>query len=123
VVFNSEAPHRRLKVWQKSLLLLRAMYLVSKSLPPSERFELSTQMRRAAWSILLNIAEGSGRRTRVDYAHFLGMARGSAREVSSQLEGAVVCELVARPMAEEAVELSDEVSRMLTAMILKLDPP
>jgi four helix bundle protein len=51
------------------------------------------------------------------------MARGSAREVSAQLEGAVVCELVARPMAEEAVELSDEVSRMLTAMILKLDPP
>lgn len=66
-MFNFE----KLDVWQKSIDFV---YFMTQSFPDAERFELTNQMRRAAVSISSNIAEGSSRASRVDFARFVELA-------------------------------------------------
>jgi len=73
--------YRRSKAWQKCDDLALAIYKASRGFPREEIYGLTSQMRRAAVSAPANIAEGSGRKTRKDYLHFLYQARGSLREV------------------------------------------
>ncbi|HEY0460282.1 MAG TPA: four helix bundle protein [Pyrinomonadaceae bacterium] len=61
------------------------MYKITKDFPKEELFALTNQLRRASASIGSNIAEGCGRGSNKDYAHFLQMAIGSAFEVDYQL--------------------------------------
>lgn len=69
-----------LKVWQRSHALTLAIYHLTETFPADERFGLISQLRRAAASVPTNIAEGSKRRTRLEYARFLNMAEGSDRK-------------------------------------------
>ena len=71
----------QLRVWQRSHRLALAIYRHSKSFPPEERYGITSQLRRAAISVPTNIAEGSKRRSNVDYARFLNIAEGSLAEV------------------------------------------
>lgn len=75
-----------LDVWKVSMDLVVKVYEITRGFPKSEQFGLASQLQRAAVSIPSNIAEGSGRGTRKDFAHFLDQARGSLFEVISQLE-------------------------------------
>lgn len=70
-----------LKVWQRSHTLALEVHRLTSSFPKSEQFGLTSQIRRAALSIPTNIAEGSKRRTRPEYARFLNIAEGSTAEV------------------------------------------
>src|SRR5579871_206818 len=76
---------RSLKVWQKSHASVLAIYQVSAKFPTTERYGLTSQLRRAAVSIAANIAEGSVRSSDADFARFLHMALGSASEVDYYL--------------------------------------
>lgn len=71
---------RNLIVWQKSHLLVLMIYELTRSFPMEERFNLTSQVRRAATSIPTNIAEGCGK-SQLDFARFLQNAHGSALEV------------------------------------------
>ena len=75
----------KLGIWQRSQQLTLDVYKVSKSFPKDELFGLKSQIRRAASSIPTNIAEGCGRASNKDYAHFLQIAIGSASEVEYEL--------------------------------------
>jgi four helix bundle protein len=66
--------------------LARTVYKITQSLPEEEKFGLVAQMRRAVISISANIAEGSSRRTAVDFARFLEIALGSSFELETYLE-------------------------------------
>ena len=79
-MFNFE----KLEVWNKAIDFADAVYSITRAFPDDERFGLTSQMRRAAVSISSNIAEGSARHSRDDYAHFLEIATGSIFEVVSQ---------------------------------------
>jgi four helix bundle protein len=79
------ANFKELKVWQESVKLARAVYMLTKSFPSDERFGLTSQMRRAAVSIPSNIAEGYGRANRKEYLHFLSVSMGSLHELETQL--------------------------------------
>ncbi|MFA6475592.1 MAG: four helix bundle protein [Patescibacteria group bacterium] len=70
-----------LEVWQLSLKLIGSVYKIAKDFPDNERFGLTSQIKRAATSINLNIAEGSGRSTKKDFASFVRNSIGSTREV------------------------------------------
>ncbi|BAB72507.1 four helix bundle protein [Anabaena sp. FACHB-709] len=72
-----------LDFYQDSLRLLKAAYRLADSLPDCERYNLSDQLRRAASSILLNIAEGYGRYHYLDRLRFMYIARGSLAETKS----------------------------------------
>ena len=79
-MFNFE----KLDVWQKAIQFADLVYGFTKTFPDDERFGLTSQMRRSAVSISSNIAEGSSRHSRDDYARFLEIATGSVFEVVSQ---------------------------------------
>lgn len=74
----------RLEVWEKAINFADTVYSVTREFPSDERFGLTNQMRRAAVSISSNIAEGSFRNSRKDFARFLEIAIGSLFEVISQ---------------------------------------
>ena len=73
----------KLEVWQSARLLNREVYQVTRSFPVNEQFGLTSQLRRASVSVPSNIAEGSGRNSDKDFAHFLEQAYGSLMEVAS----------------------------------------
>ncbi|MEJ2186919.1 MAG: four helix bundle protein [Gemmatimonadota bacterium] len=71
----------KLDVGLRAHALTREVYQETRAFPEDERFALTAQIRRAAYSIGANIAEGCGRRTDRDFARFLDMALGSASEL------------------------------------------
>ena len=77
--------YKELNVWQKSIDLTEKIYKLSDCLPPSEKFGLISQMRRAAISIPSNIAEAYGRKSSKERKQFLSTAIGSSRELETQL--------------------------------------
>ncbi len=75
----------KLGIWDRSHQFTLKVYNVTKSFPQNELFGLTSQIRRASSSIPTNIAEGCGRGSNKDFAHFLQMAIGSASEVEYEL--------------------------------------
>lgn len=74
-----------LKIWQMAFELSNEIDAISKVFPKSEMFSLTSQIKRAADSVVLNIAEGSTGQTKLEFKRFLGMALRSAIEVVSCL--------------------------------------
>ena len=111
---------RELKVWEKAHALTLKLYTLTRTFPRDEQYGLTAQIRRAAASIGANIAEGSGRRTRRDFARFLQVALGSASELQYHLVLAVDLELLSRSDHEQLDGATGEVKRMLTGFIRKL---
>ncbi|WP_419176495.1 four helix bundle protein [Desulfosediminicola sp.] len=77
--------HHDLVVWQEGMKLVEHIYGVARRLPDYEKYELSSQLRRAAVSVPANIAEGAGRNGQKEFLHFLTIARGSLCELETLL--------------------------------------
>jgi four helix bundle protein len=73
----------KLAVWQEARKINRVIYRLIRKFPKEELFAMTSQMRRASISVSSNIAEGSGRNSDQDFAHFLGQSYGSLMEVAS----------------------------------------
>lgn len=110
--------YRELVVWQKAMNFAEHVYRVLRTFPAEERYALCDQLRRAVVSVPSNIAEGRGRDSARDYAHFLTLARGSLNEVSTQLE--LATRLGYMKPGSGLYEESIEVGKMLNTMIRRL---
>ena len=77
-------PHEKLDAWRLAKALAVRVYLLTASFPKDERFGLVDQMRRAAVSVMSNLAEGCGRTSPRDQAHFSPIAFGSLLELDAQ---------------------------------------
>ena len=108
--------HKDLIVWQKSILLVKEIFILTNKLPKSEIFGLTSQMRRAAVSIPSNIAEGYGRKSPNEYNQFLSIAYGSALELETQLIVCVETQLISNVDSEKSNSLLQEVLKMLNYM-------
>ena len=78
--------YKNLIVWQEAKKLTILVYKLTESFPKSEEFALKGQMRRAAVSVMSQIAEGWLRRSVKDKLHYLEIAEGSLLELESQAE-------------------------------------
>ena len=102
-----------LKVWQRSHALALDLYRTTATFPETERFGLVSQIRRAATSVPANIAEGSKRATRKDYARFLNVAEGSAAELEYLMILARDLGLIAADQGSRFCDELQEIARML----------
>ena len=107
---------RDLKVWQKAFSLVRKVYQLTRTFPPDERFGLTSQLRRAAVSIVANIAEGSGRATKGEFINALSVARGSTREVDTLSEIAWQLKFIEEASFRDIVQDATEISRMIYSL-------
>lgn len=78
--------HKKLDVYKASRELLLECYKLTSQLPTEERYNLVSQIRRAALSVKLNIAEGSSRKTIAERKRFYEIARGSVIEIDAAIE-------------------------------------
>ncbi|MBT8215520.1 MAG: four helix bundle protein [Acidimicrobiia bacterium] len=101
--------YQELRVWAAAVEMAVACHSLTKQFPKSERFELSSQLRRASVSVAANLAEGAGRKSDRDFARFIRIARGSANEVETLL-------ILANRFGYVAEERSKELQRELKAV-------
>jgi four helix bundle protein len=114
-------PHKNLVAWQEAMELVRLIYVFTSELPSDEKFNLISQLKRAAVSIPLNIAEGAGRNSNQEFKHFLHIARGSLSEVNTVLD---LCVLLEFSTSERIKPLNDQEQKcaaLLNGLIKSLD--
>ncbi len=112
--------YKKLKVWQKTRVLVKDIYILSRKFPEEERFGLTSQIRRAVVSINLNISEGSGR-TDKGFKNFLRNAHTSALEVENIL---ILCSDLEMITEKEYNDFSArilEIQKMLFGLMDSLD--
>jgi len=112
--------HRDLVVWQKAMDLAVAVYRHANRFPREESYRLTSQITRAVASVPANIAEGNGRGTAREYAHFLSIAKGSLMEVETFLLLAVRLDYLTEPAVHATLALIIEISKMLTTLRAKI---
>ena len=111
-----------LRVWSKAHFLTIDIYKATRLFPKEELFGITSQMRRAASSIGANIAEGAGRKSDGELTRFLHIARGSAAELEYHLLLAYDLGLLSEAVRGLLAKQTDEVQRMLTALIQQVQP-
>ena len=111
-MFNFE----KLDVWQEAIQFADLVYELSGDFPADERFCLTNQMRRAAVSISSNIAEGSSRMSRTDFARFVEIATGSLFEVVSQTTIALRRKLLGPDNYNRIYAAAEKRSKMLSGL-------
>ena len=75
-----------LRIYQEGYKLVIDMYKLTRTYPKEEQYEIVSQIRRAAYSIPLNIAEGWGRKSKLEFKRFLKMSLGSCNELQVLIE-------------------------------------
>lgn len=116
------ASYQDLRVWQRAMEFVGAVYDLTRGFPKEELYGLVSQMRRAAVSIPSNIAEGKGRLTDPDRSHFYFQARGSLLEIETQILIAQRLVYLSEPRAHALVERLSELGRMLNSLIHSIGP-
>ncbi|MFT5876427.1 MAG: four helix bundle protein [Salibacteraceae bacterium] len=106
--------HKDLEVWKRSMNLVVDVYDCLKLIPNEERYTLGSQVKRSAISVPSNIAEGAGRKGKVEFLRFLDIAQGSLSELETQLI------LVQRLKFGDTVQLVDKDIVIIRKMIYKL---
>ena len=114
------ASHRELMVWRKAMNMVVQVYRLTDRFPRSELYRLTSQVTRAAASVPANIAEGNGRATRKDYAHFLAIAKGSLNETETFLFLAMRLGYLRDEEAGPTLDLITEIGKMLTTLRARL---
>ncbi len=105
-----------IQAWQKARELAKIVYLASGTEDFGKDFDLRRQIRRSAVLIMANIAEGQGRRTDKDFAHFLNMAMGSIAETKSHIYLALDLGYIDQTQFETIYECTDEIGKMTFAL-------
>lgn len=113
--------YKELKVWQKGIELARLIYEITSKFPAEEKYGLVSQMRRAAVSIVSNIAEGQARHGTGELLQFLSHAYGSSAELETQLILSRDFKFCSEEDFGRAASMIDEEQKMLSGMRRSLE--
>jgi four helix bundle protein len=105
--------HEDIQGWQRARELTKFVYAITKQEAFARDFSLKDQIRRAAVSVMSNIAEGFERGGRAEFIQFLSIAKSSAAEVQSQLYVALDQEYVTPEQFDKGYKLCDETMRLI----------
>ena len=105
-----------LGVYQKARKLVKDVYQIQTQFPAEEKYALGDQIRRSITSVTSNIAEGSGRDSVKDKAHFCVIAFGSLMEAFSQLQIAQDLKYISENEVERLRPQFEEIAKMLTGL-------
>lgn len=114
--------YKDLLVWQKGIDLAVDVYSLTRDFPETEKFALSSQIKRSASSIPANIAEGYERQSTKSYSQFIKISRGSLFELETHLILAERLEYITK--TELYIKIKDQIieeGKMLNSFIKKLD--
>ncbi|MBI3885727.1 MAG: four helix bundle protein [Opitutae bacterium] len=103
--------------WKKARELCREVYALSGTGPMAKDFGLRDQLRRAATSVMANIAEGFGRGGNREFIQFLGHARGSCAEVKSHLYVAFDAGMISQPDFDRLYRLASEAEALISGLM------
>ena len=106
-----------LVVFQRALDLMADVYTATESFPRSEMYGLTSQLRRAAGSVVSHIAEGQGRMTFGEWRQMLSEARGSVYEVQAHLIAATRVGFMSKPISDQLRKSAALVGRMLAGLV------
>jgi four helix bundle protein len=112
--------YKKLQVWRKAHELVLLIYKVTRKFPKEEKFNLISQMRRAATSGATNISEGCGKYTQRDFANYLQTAQGSTQEVEYLVFLSYELEYLTGSEFRQCDQKANEVKAMLISLITKI---
>jgi four helix bundle protein len=107
-------------VWQKAYELTLTIYRLTKKFPQEEQYGLISQMRRAAVSVVSNIAEGHSRKNKTEYVQFLSIGYGSLSELETQILLSRDLTFLGQTDTQHLIQLKDEIGGMLYTLMQKL---
>ena len=113
--------HKNIEIWGLSYNFVLDMYALTEKFPESERNNLTSQMRRAATSIPLNIAEGSSRKSTKEFLNFLNYAYGSAKELDVLLSLSKDLKFVNKEEYDVAYKKLDKLMAKLYAFLQNIE--
>ncbi len=108
---------KKLEIWKRAVALVTEVYQLTQAYPQHEVFGLTSQTRRAATSIPLNISEGSAKSSDKDFARFLEIAVGSSFELETSLIIASNLSYISNDMLEEFQVKIGELQKMIFAFV------
>lgn len=109
--------YKELNIWKRSIKMAVDVYKIVSVFPASERYELTSQIKRAVVSIASNIAEGAGRNSNNEFVHFLGIANGSSFELTTQIIISAELGLVTYEKINPVLSELDEIQKMMYAFM------
>jgi len=109
--------HKQLDIYTVAKSFVQCCYQLTKTLPPDERFNMIQQIRRAALSVQLNIAEGASRKSFAERKRFYEIARGSVIEIDAALDIAAELQYIKKEEQGKLGELMIRTFQMLTKMV------
>ena len=113
--------YKELLIWQKWMLLAKAVYGLTASFPADERFGLISQMRRAAVSVPSNIAEGQARHGTREFLQFLSHTSGSLAELETQVLLSLDMAYCTNGDTQGMIGLISELQKMIAALRRSLE--
>lgn len=112
--------YKDLIVWQKAMVLVKDLYVITKKYPKEEIYGLTSQLRRSAVSVACNIAEGQARNSTGEFKQFLGISKGSLAELETLLLLSKDLNMISAMELEEIIKLTDEVGKLLNGPLNSL---
>ncbi len=120
-IIQNMHPHKKLLAYTLSFEFVAIAYRTTEFFPKEERFGLTSQIRRAAVSVPVNIAEGAARRSKKEFVRFLHYSSGSVTELDTLILLSLRLGFIENGQAIELIKKLDEIGKLISGLTRKIE--